>query len=238
MGYIYRNALEGDTIFGRVVHKLAVEEPLAAGVRTRKDLIKRLHHEEADRVRGLATEEPFRITSLGSGLALEVTELVREQPDWGRRAHWTMVDIEENALSLAYADVHTAIRECEAPVDLRCYHTNFAKFLGAPLAATIDQPQHFIYASGLFDYIQLPQGQQVIRALYDRLAPGGLLSIGNALWPNMHFWFGEFVLAWSLLYRTREDMRALTGLLGDDVRFEIEAEPSEAYYFLNIRKNA
>ncbi len=238
MGHIYRNALEGDSIFGRVVHKLAVEEPLAAGVRTRKDLIKRLHHEEAQRIRTLPQSEPFRVTSLGSGLALEVSELVRERPDWGRRTHWTMVDIEENALSLAYADVHTAIRECDAPVDLRCYHTNFEKFLAAPLGATVDKPQHFIYASGLFDYIQLPQGQQVIRSLYERLAPNGLLSIGNALWPNKHFWFGEFVLAWSLLYRTEAQMRELTGLLGDDATFEIEAEPSEAYYFLNIRKNA
>ena len=45
--------------------------------------------------------------------------------------------------------------------------------------------------------------------MYERLAPGGLLVIGNMKAGTDMIWPLEFIEDWSLNYRTPEEMRAL-----------------------------
>ena len=106
---------------------------------------------------------------------------------------------------------------------------------GLPLNAP--ESQHFIYSAGLFDYLRESRAKVLIRALYDLLASGGLLAIGTLVAPNHFFWGAEFLMDWTLLYRTREEMLRLADLLPETAEREVVLEPSGAYYFLLIRKH-
>ncbi len=236
MGYIYEKTYEGSSVFGRVMHRLSVDEPHAEGVRNRKIMVEDFHKRVAASLDGLPPGEPFRVTSIASGPALEVVDLVKAGPPWKRSTHWTLVDIEENALSLAYANIHAAIREKGAAAELRCFHTSFTQFLSTPLIAFTKRRQHFIYASGLFDYIADTLAATIVGVLYDHLEPGGLLSIGNAFWPNEHFWFTEYVIDWRLIYRTREQVLAMAREIKEPAEIEVEIDDTGSFQFLNIRK--
>jgi hypothetical protein len=96
--------------------------------------------------------------------------------------------------------------------------------------------QHFIFATGLFDYIREKRAQTLILSLYDLLADGGLLMIGNAIAPNEFFWATEFLVDWTLLFRTRDEVMNLAALLPESARVDICVEPSNAYCFLRVRK--
>ena len=235
MAYIYNNRLEGPNVFGRVFHKLAVEEPLAAGVRTRKDLMYDLTVAEYERVRASSPTRRVQITNLGCGLAREVAEFVATKPD-GPAIHWTLIDQEEEALSLAHSDVYREIAEANAPATLRCLYLSFGQMLADPVSSLVEKDQDFSYAVGIFDYLPKPKAMELISAMWAGIAPGGLLAIGNASQPNTHFWFGEFVLDWSLLFRTREDMIALAEAAPDATDIRVVKEPSNAYHFLLLRK--
>ena len=234
MLHIYKDGFEGETAFGQVFHKLACEEPLSAGVRTRKDLIKKLTAQEHARRR--AEDMPLRAMSLGCGPAREVVEYLAEGDSPPEHIHWTLIDQEEKALSVAYHDVLRGIDARQSSCTTQCLYLSFEQLIRDPLAVR-GEPQDFIYCVGLFDYLNLRRAQALLETLYERLAPGGLLAVGNALGPNMHYWLAELVLDWTLIYRDRDELRRLaSSLTGAGAELEILRESSEAYDFIVLRK--
>ena len=238
MIYVYRDALEGPSVFARVFHKLGCEEPLAAGVRTRKELIKQLHCQEHARVLDRSQgAQPFRVTSLACGPALEVQEFIKEQDAWPGRVSWTLIDQEQKALSLAYRETHRALASAPGKAaDVRCLFLAFQAFLDNPEIDAEPGSRELIYAAGLFDYLRDHQAKRLLASLVRQLAPGGLLAVGNARVDDSQWWFPEFVLDWSLRYRTREDMRKLAARIDGLAGVDVVLEPSEGYYFLLLRR--
>ena len=234
MLHIYKDGFEGDTAFGQVFHKLACEEPLSAGVRTRKDIVKQLTAQEHARAR--AAGEPLRAMSLGCGPAREVVEYLADCPSAPAGVRWTLIDQEEKALSVAYHVVLRAIDARQADCTAQCLYLSFEQLIRDPLAVR-GEPQDFIYCVGMFDYLNRRRAQALLFALYERLAPGGLLAIGNALGPNNHFWMCEFACDWTLIYRDRDDLRQLAEpAIAQGATLELQCEASRAYDFILLRK--
>jgi hypothetical protein len=73
--------------------------------------------------------------------------------------------------------------------------------------------------------------------LFELLAPGGLMAIGNARAPNSFFWAAEFVADWTLFYRTESEMIELAALLPESAELSVISDRSGAYYFLLVRKH-
>ncbi len=238
MQYYYNNALEGDSVFAQVFHKMGVEHPLSAGVRTRKDYVVGLMADEHDRHLARGEAQPvFRVASLGCGPAREVSDFIARRKGWSGHVAWTLIDQEDEALSIAYNESHRQLRATGAAGSLQCLHLSFVQIMRDPSLLPIESGQHFIFATGLFDYLGEAVAQVLVRTLYDQLAPGGLIVLGNALGPNDHFWSPEFILDWTMLYRTREEMLRLGQRLPDNTEMSVEIEPGNAYYFLLIRKH-
>ncbi|HEX6242759.1 MAG TPA: PilZ domain-containing protein [Polyangiales bacterium] len=235
MLYSYANDYEGETAFDQVFHKLAVEHPLSNGIRTRKDYI--VGHMQREHERALAAgDEDFRVTSLGCGTAHEVCEYIRARGSWSGKAAWTLIDQEEETLSIAYRDSHRALVENHARGELSCLNLSFSQLLSDNNLLANTPPQDFVYSVGLFDYLREHSAQALVARLYERLKPGGLLAIGNAISPNVHFWALEFLLDWTLLYRTKAQMSRLAARLPRDAEISVEAESGQAYYFLLVRR--
>jgi extracellular factor (EF) 3-hydroxypalmitic acid methyl ester biosynthesis protein len=238
MLYYYNNALEGDSAFARVFHKFGVEHPLSNGVRTRKEFIVALLEEEHKRYLAMEKTDPvFRVASLGCGPAREISDFVKRQKGWPGHAVFTLMDQEDQALSIAYHSSHREIQANGANGTLLCLNLSFIQILRDPGLVPMEHAQHFIFATGLFDYLRETTAQALLRGLYDQLAPGGLLAVGNAIGPNDYFWSAEFMLDWTMLYRTREEMRRLAQRLPETADVNVVVEPGNAYYFLLVRKH-
>jgi SAM-dependent methyltransferase len=237
MQYYYNNALEGESVFAQVFHKLGVEHPLSAGVRTRRDLIVDLMEQEHGRCLGhAAIDGTFRVTSLGCGPAREVSDFIARRRGWPGQVVWTLIDQEDEALSIAYHSSHSELKATGANGALHCLNLSFIQILRDPTLVPVEHLQHLIFSTGLFDYLRESTAQVLVRALYDQLAPGGLLALGNALAPNDHFWSPEFILDWTMLYRTRDEMVRLAAKVPESAQVDITVEPGGAYYFLLVRK--
>lgn len=237
MLYYYNNALEGGSVFARVFHKYFVEHPLSAGVRTRKDMIVEVMEREHRRVRASRGEDsPFRVLSLGCGPGREVRDFIRQHAPWPGRIRWTLVDQEEEALSVAYGATQRELAVSSANGSVVCLNLAFSQILADPTAIGAAGQQDFVFATGLFDYLRESRARELIAGLARLLSPGGLLAIGNAVGPNEHFWSPEFVLDWTLLYRTRDEMRRLAADVPGEPEVEVVEEPGKAYYFLLVRQ--
>lgn len=237
MDYFYRSTFEGQSAFARVFHRLGCEDAMAAGIRHRMALIKKWTEQEYRRfVASSIGQQEFRVTSLGSGPAKEVSDFVEDQQDWKRPVKWTLIDQEERALGMAFNGIYPRIYSKHAPASLQCMYMSFTDLMRDPEATKLQEQQHFIYLSGVLDYFKKPKAMVLIRRLYeDFLAPGGMLAVGNAKTPNEHFWIAEFVVNWSLIYRTEDDMlRLADGLTCADK--SVQSEEIGAYHFLVLRK--
>jgi uncharacterized protein (DUF2126 family) len=88
---------------------------------------------------------------------------------------------------------------------------------------------------GLIDYLTDKRAGALIRRLYESLAPGGLLIIGNMNeTPDSCVWAGEFLLDWTLYYRNEKEM--LAWVEGFGAKAWTETESSGRVRLLFARK--
>jgi extracellular factor (EF) 3-hydroxypalmitic acid methyl ester biosynthesis protein len=237
MVQIYANGFEGSSALDKVFHKLACEEPLAAGVRNRKDAILELLRQEYESFCRREPNDPaFRITSIASGPAREVGDFIGTQSTWPRPVECTLLDQEHAALSLAYHELYPRLQTAHVPMSLSCVYLSFMQLLRGPSVGLSSERQHFIYAAGLFDYLGNASARSLLADLYRRLTPGGLLVVCNAVWPNRHFWVTEYVCDWHLIYRTAEEMLRLSAGTTPGSTTQLVEEPSSAYHILLVRR--
>jgi len=238
MLHYYANSFEGDSVFAKVLHKFAVEHPLSNGVRTRKDFMIEIMDREHERVierHGDATD--FKVANLGCGPAREVSDFIAKKQSWPGSVTWTLIDQEEKALSVAYRTGQAEISRWGSSAKLFLLNLSFVQLLSEGVPLQESSTQDFVFSTGLFDYIRESRAQTLILALYDLLAEDGLLAIGNAVAPQEMFWSAEFLVDWTILYRSRDEMLRLAALLPETAEVEVVAEPGQAYYFLMIRKH-
>ncbi|GJD94002.1 hypothetical protein [Methylobacterium iners] len=68
---------------------------------------------------------------------------------------------------------------------------------------------HVIYSAGLFDYLTELSAVSLVKAMFARLLPGGVLSIGNFTRDSHGRGFMAGFMDWCLIYRNEGEMRAL-----------------------------
>lgn len=67
-----------------------------------------------------------------------------------------------------------------------------------------------IYSTGLYDYLQLPAAQRLTASLFELLRPRGRLLIANFLPGVLDVGYMESYMAWKLIFRTRQEMLAIS----------------------------
>jgi SAM-dependent methyltransferase len=227
MIHIYDDRFDGKTAYDRIIHRTIVNHPLATGVRTRKDFVVDLLTEAS------RTKDNLRALSVGAGPAQEVVEAVPSLACGS--STWTLVDQEPRALEHACNAVDrvtggsTEHRAVGAKVQFR-------DVIDDPATLTDLGEQDVVYSTGLFDYLSHELAQELARAMYGMLAPGGTLAIANASAPNRHRWLLDCVLDWRLTYRDEADMRAIALALPGEACFTFTAEPTGAYRFMLVER--
>ncbi len=236
---LYHADLKGSNAFGKALNAvLCGNEQMAEGIRERAAYLAEVQIIELARLcsqqgRGLNS---FRVMSVGSGPALEVSEFIEKNTLWPGSCEWTMVDQEEEALSFAYQSAYKQLARYKRPGELRCLHASFKQLLQDPEGTLRVKPQHLIYSSGLFDYLKPRIARRLITSLYRCLAPGGLLVIGNADSENVFNWINEFLMDWRLGYRTNSQMKELVDHLPGAQGIDIVKEKCRAFHFVTARK--
>jgi extracellular factor (EF) 3-hydroxypalmitic acid methyl ester biosynthesis protein len=95
---------------------------------------------------------------------------------------------------------------------------------------------HFVYSTGLFDYLTPPVAKIVLKKLYELLLPGGQLLIGNFHINNPTRYYMEYWMDWVIYYRSEETfLDLLDGIQGAES--SIFFDPTGIQMFLSVRKS-
>jgi trans-aconitate methyltransferase len=160
-------------------------------------------------VREKGQDRPARIMSLGCGPAREVELFLGSPHTSAGRAEFTLIDQESQALQYAYEHTYPHVLKTEGRTRVRCVNISFTDILRGTGALGSLPPQDLVYSVGLLDYLVDRRASGLTQRLYETLAPGGLLIIGNMNdVPLSNLWPMEFIADWTLHYRSDADMLA------------------------------
>src|SRR5262249_23055488 len=187
--------------------------------------------------RARGNDNPTRIMTLGCGSAREVQLYLEDQSAPDTPVEFTLVDQEQNALAYAYERLYPRTVSDKPSAKVRALNVSFTEALRGRHWLDEMGPQDLTYTVGLVDYLIDRRARALAGRLFERLAPGGLLIIGNMnelelsnLWPM------EFLTDWHLYYRTEAEMLAWTETM-QGKRAWTETEPTDRVRLLYVRKD-
>lgn len=230
MNRMYSGRRRGDSIFARVMDQLTIEERLAATVIVRKRfMVEQLGRCVADAARRHA--DPVRIVSIGAGPAREVQDFLASAPP-GPALEIVLVDQDQQALAHADEACREAARAHGERVRVVCRHLSFKQLFSLPELVDEVSGADMIYTVGLFDYLGEGAGRALMNSCFALLRGGGRLVVGNAAAAPDVRWVPEFLLDWTMIYRTEAELRALARDFRERAKIEIECDDSAAWLFL------
>jgi extracellular factor (EF) 3-hydroxypalmitic acid methyl ester biosynthesis protein len=203
MNQVYDWERKGKTVYGMLLHRIGLE--VAECIKTRMEVVR---GQIGKVVQEKGAARAARILSLGSGPAREI-EMYLAGGLKNRRAEFTLIDQEQQALSYAVEKTYPHVLNSKGLARVQCLNVSFTDILRGTGGLSSLPPQDLIYSVGLLDYLADRRAAALTRRLYELLAPEGILIIGNMNeTPLSNFWPMEFITDWTLYYRTDAQMLA------------------------------
>ena len=207
MNYVYDWQREGPDVYSQLMHRVGLD--VAECIGTRMHVVRKVID---DVVRARANGTPARIMSLGCGSAREVELHLKDPAAPQGAVTFTLIDQEQAALSYAFDHAHPLTLKMKPHAKVRPINVAFSDVLRGESWLDEAGPQDLIYSVGLLDYLIDRRARALSARLYERLAPGGLLIIGNMNETELsNLWPMEFICDWHLFYRTEKDMLGWVG---------------------------
>lgn len=236
MAYIYDQGWEGDGLFAKLIHRYGTDHPASETVRARKTFLKELIRQAATEADGRGENELRNVVTLGCGPAQEAVEFVQEYAG-ERPLQFTLIDQDNGALGMANKQLSPLVMGAESNVGAQYLYVAFAQLIRDAELFDNVPPANLFYCSGLFDYVSTGKGKLLISRLFDKVAPGGRLVIGNFSAPAASAWTQTYLLDWNLRYRTRQEMEELLNELRPEMcEGEVVEDSTGSCFFIVARR--
>src|SRR5262245_36093623 len=223
MDYIYglgeaAPAARGATPLGRAIFRYMDTRPSARAVRFRRHLIATL-------IDSLPSRGGSRVLALASGhlREVEVSQAIKAR----QIQDFVALDQDEASLGVVARDYsHLGIETIQGSVrQILTGKLNPGRF-------------DFVYAAGLFDYLNASAATALTRWMFEATRPGGMMLIPNFLTGARDRGYMESFMDWRLIYRDHTDMQALADALppADVADCRIFDDPDDTITFLLVTK--
>jgi extracellular factor (EF) 3-hydroxypalmitic acid methyl ester biosynthesis protein len=231
---ILRDPLEGSSLFAKCVNLWFWTQAPAAAHRNRiQHLTKRLIAEtRLRRCRG----QPMRIFDLGCGPAAEIQQFL-SQDAISNYASITLLDFNDETLEYTRKVLADVSAKFDRRTKIELIKKSVHQVLKEEGKPGLNQPRYdLIYCAGIFDYLSDRICKRLMNIFYAMLEPGGLLISTNVDVSNPSRNGMEYLLEWHLIYRNKEQLKAL---IPDDVPVQnahIRSDETGVNHFIEIRK--
>ncbi|MGQ0740984.1 MAG: PilZ domain-containing protein [Alphaproteobacteria bacterium] len=231
MNQVYDWERRGNDVYQMLLHRLGLE--VAECIKTRMEVVKGVI---SRLLRERGADGTAQVMSLGSGPAREVELYLAGTHVLPARAEFTLIDQEQAALRYAFEKTYPHIVRLKQHARVRCLNMSFTEILKSNEAFEAVPPQDLIYSVGLLDYLVDRRAARLTQSLYNTLAHGGLLIIGNMNETELsNLWPMEFIADWTLHYRDGKQMLAwVDGLRPAQAWTELD--PTGRVRLLYVRK--
>lgn len=221
LDFIYRHPaqeaeLEKASAIGRAVCEYMVSRPAAQSVRWRRELLSQLFDETVKRVQNA------EILSVACGHLREAANSLAIQNNLVHR----FIAFDQDPASLKTIEAE------KNGTNIDCVRGTIKELIRRKLElGKFD----FIYAAGLYDYLNDGAAQLLTKSLFIMLKENGRLLIANFMPSNPDMGYMEAFMGWELLYRTREEFEQTVGPLEKNIQ-KIYFDDNWHVVYLELRK--
>jgi len=234
----------GEGLFGRFLHSIAQGYSLGRSVIAREVVMR----EAVMRVAAQDAARPARILSVASGPAVELRRFLEGDPPLSRPVEFVLLDQDPSALETAHRRLSRLLVERHGgalPVTVTCLHFSVRQLLKPQSSEEREVIEEaiadldLVYSAGLYDYLPDPVAARLTGVLYSRLREGGRMLMGNLIEAPDTTWLMDYVLDWTLRYRTPQSMMDLaTNLSPRPCRVGTTRDATGHCIFLDVTKGA
>jgi extracellular factor (EF) 3-hydroxypalmitic acid methyl ester biosynthesis protein len=235
---IQRDPFEGSSLFARVVNAWFLQQLPAEAHRNRLKILKQKLIEETVRVSPLG--RPARIFNLGCGPAAEIKDFLADS-ELCNHSHFTLLDFNEETIQSTGALLRETSNRFGRQTVIQLQKKSVQQLLRDAVRApgpSSGGKADYVYCAGLFDYLPDRICKQLMTALYELLAPGGLLLATNVDGTRPFRNKLEFILDWNLIYRTGPQLAKLKPDAAPADACKVTSDVSGVNVVLEIRKPA
>jgi extracellular factor (EF) 3-hydroxypalmitic acid methyl ester biosynthesis protein len=231
MNMLYRDHAEGTTLFGKALNVYAASEGAARANINRLEYLGGKIRESIAAAGG----RRVRVASVGCGPAQEIAALLKKEPHLGPRLDVALIDQEER--SIVYCERTLAPLALATGARIQFIRESVRRLLTSRRLAEALGERELIYSAGLFDYLSERSFHALLTVLWDAVAAGGTLAVGNVALQNPSRWMMEYYCDWYLNHRTpAELMERAAALQPAPASSHVEAEPTGYNLFLVLRR--
>ena len=233
MNMIVRNGMEGSSLYAKLVNAYLLDQIGPQAVRNRVDLLQARILDETSRV---AREGRIaKIFCIACGPAWEARNFIAESP-LADHAQFDLLDFDEDAVRHTSAKIEEIRRRHHRRTQVKFVKSSVQNLLRGK-NKTSERPQYdLVYCSGLYDYLNDRVIRELNNYLYDQVAPGGILVVGNFSPCTPVRNFIEHFLEWFLIYRDANQLGALAPIQAAPEDCKVVSESTGANIFLEARK--
>jgi hypothetical protein len=232
MNCVYKWQPQGNNVFEKLVDRIGLD--VAECIATRMVMVQQAIAETVADVP--ESGAPARILSLGCGPAQEISNYL-DAKSLPRPVEITLVDQDQDALSHAYEKSYPKVMAKDDGSTIRCLQLSFVELMKLGKIFVALPPQDIIYTVGLVDYLSTSRVQDLTHSLYEKLAGGGRLLIGNMADVEMgNQWPMEFICDWGLHYRNKAEMRGFAKRLPENAKIDVTSDSTGRVHMLQIEK--
>jgi extracellular factor (EF) 3-hydroxypalmitic acid methyl ester biosynthesis protein len=203
MRMVYRNGYEGQSTFGKLLHKYTVGIVTGDSVRYRRYLIPKMLRDTQK-----TASQITRVLSVACGPASEMSDILATTDEF-EKYQFCLLDQDQIALDEASEMIAELEKKMNATTQVQYVNKSVRWMFGKK---TFEQDLgrfHFIYSMGLFDYLVSRVAKAVLNKLYELLLPGGEMVIGNFHVSNPDRYSMEYWADWFLILRKEKEFASL-----------------------------
>ena len=177
MTMLYQDDYQGDSTFEKLMHKHPCEHPAAQAVRNRRRLVTAYISELGEKIQP-SSENKLRILSVACGTAAELDDILLTKEDCCKY-HFSLFDQDRQALLDSADMVYRKEKSQSTKINVEYLNESVRTMLATSSLEGKWGQYDFIYSMGLFDYLTPSVAKAVLGKMYELLAPGGEMIIGN-----------------------------------------------------------
>jgi extracellular factor (EF) 3-hydroxypalmitic acid methyl ester biosynthesis protein len=232
---------DGPTLYASLLNAWLVLSPAGTAYRHRLALLEQEFDAQAQRCHDEGHD--LRVLSIGCGAANEVARFVVNN-DLCNSAEITLADFNPETIAFARSQVTQAqqqhwrlARISYVTTSIQALVADEARMRRRGLAALGPVARmagyDFIYCAGLFDYFSDRVCQRLLAMMYQMLAPGGRIVVCNFTPANPIRAFMKYVLDWTLIYRTQDEIARLAP---PDAQVSLSLSPGGVEVYLRLNR--
>lgn len=232
MRMVYEREFKGHSLFSKFMHRHPLDSAAAEAVRNRRGKLAGSIRAARERT---GPNGKSRVMSVACGPLWELRDVVCSKEDF---EGLELVLLDQDPLALA--DAKGTITAMEAAYGARLsaslVRDSVRTMLRTPKLDSRFGKFELVYSMGLFDYLTPPVAKAVLTKLWEVVAPGGELIVGNYHVKNATRIYMEYWMDWAIYHRTEAELLELAAdLVGAQPTLTFEETGSQM--FLSVRKS-